>query len=161
MLNMWKYGHLCENLTFIGYLCQCLKIWSFVWKFYFHWIFLWNMLNVWKYECFLKSCIQFLVKCVISSEAKGRHVYRTCVSHLSKGRRAYRTGVSHLSKGRCALWRRVSLLLNMHKKESHTDYSPRKCYLRQHVGCLLARIRQTYLCQRSPSGPVQQAPRGA
>jgi hypothetical protein len=22
MLNVWKYGHLCENLTFIGYLCE-------------------------------------------------------------------------------------------------------------------------------------------
>jgi hypothetical protein len=33
-----------------------------------------------------------------------RHTYIMCVSHLSKGRHA--------------LWRRVSLLLNMHKKES-------------------------------------------
>jgi hypothetical protein len=25
MLNVWKYGHLCENLTFIGYLFEiCL-----------------------------------------------------------------------------------------------------------------------------------------
>jgi hypothetical protein len=62
-------------------------------------------------------CIQFLVKCVLSGEAKGRHAYGTRVSHLSKGRRAYRTCVSHLSKGRRMLWRHVSLLLNMHKKE--------------------------------------------
>jgi hypothetical protein len=110
------------KLTFIRYLCQCLKIWSFMWKFYFQWIFMWNMFNVWKYGCFwsvcsfLKSCVQFLMKCVLSDKAKGRHAYRTRVSHLSKGRRAYRTHVSHLIKGRHALWRHVSLLLNMHKK---------------------------------------------
>jgi hypothetical protein len=37
MLNVWKYDHLCENLTFIGYLCEmcstfqnmaiCVKMW--------------------------------------------------------------------------------------------------------------------------------------
>jgi hypothetical protein len=37
MLNVWKYGHLCENLTFIEYLCEicsmcenmaiCMQIW--------------------------------------------------------------------------------------------------------------------------------------
>jgi hypothetical protein len=63
---------------------------------------------------FLKSCVQFLVKCVLSGEAKGRHAYRTRVSLLSKGRCAFRTRVLHLSKGRRTLWRRVSLLLNMH-----------------------------------------------
>jgi hypothetical protein len=67
---------------------------------------------------FLKSRVQFLVKCVLSGEAKGRHAYRTCVSHLSKGRYAYRMRISHLIKERRALWRRISLLLNMHKKES-------------------------------------------
>jgi hypothetical protein len=159
--SVWK-------IDFHWYLCQCFKIWSFVWKFYFHWIFLWNMLNVWKYRClwsvcsFLKSCVQFLVKCVLSIEAKGRHAYRTRVSHLSKGRRAYRTRVLHLSKGRNTLWRRVSLLLNMHtKKEIPTDCSPWECSLRQHVECPLAWICQTYLCQRSPSGLMQEAPHRA
>jgi hypothetical protein len=67
MLNVWKYGHLCEKLNFIGYLCQCLKIWSFVWKFYFRWTFLWNMLNVCKYGCFWS--VQFSeVLCSISGE---------------------------------------------------------------------------------------------
>jgi hypothetical protein len=46
-------------------------------------------------------------------------------------------------------------------KKSPTDYSPRECSLRQHAGCPLARIHQTYLCQRSPSGPAQEAPCGA
>jgi hypothetical protein len=75
MLNVWKFDHLCENLTFIGYLCEiysmcenmviCVKkltsigylcdicsmceIWPFVWKFNFYWIFVWNMLIMWKY----------------------------------------------------------------------------------------------------------------
>jgi hypothetical protein len=34
MLNVWKYGHLCENLTFIGYLCEicsmCENL-TFIW----------------------------------------------------------------------------------------------------------------------------------
>jgi hypothetical protein len=59
---------------------------------------------------FLK-CVQFSeVLCSVSAEAKER--------------RAYITHVSHLSKGRHVLWRRVSLLLNMHKKIKPTDYSP-------------------------------------
>jgi hypothetical protein len=62
---------------------------------------------------FLKYSVLFLVMCVLSGEAKGRHAYRTRVSHLSEGRRAYIMRVSHLSKGRHALWRRVSLLLNV------------------------------------------------
>jgi hypothetical protein len=66
---------------------------------------------------FLKSCVQFLVKCVLSGEAKGRHAYRTRVSHLSKGRLAYRMRVSHLIKGRYTLLRCVCLLLNMHTKK--------------------------------------------
>jgi hypothetical protein len=113
---------ICVKIRLSLVICQCLKIWSFVW-FYFHSIFLWNMLNVRKYGyfwsvcSFLKSCVQFLVKCVLSGEAKGRHAYITCVSHLSKGRRAYRMRVSHLSKGRCVLWRCAPLLLNMHKKK--------------------------------------------
>jgi hypothetical protein len=66
---------------------------------------------------FLKSCVQFLVKCVLFGEAKGRQTYRTCVSHLSKGRHAYRTRVSHLIKERHTLWRHVSLILNMHTQK--------------------------------------------
>jgi hypothetical protein len=73
---------------------------------------------------FLKSCVQFLVKCVLSDEAKGRHSYRMRVSHHSKRRCAYKMCVSHLSKGRHALWRCISLLLNMHKKRKPTEYSP-------------------------------------
>jgi hypothetical protein len=62
---------------------------------------------------FLK-CVQFpKVLCSVSGEAKGRGTHRMHISHLSKRRRAYRARVLHLSKGRCALWRRVSALLNM------------------------------------------------
>jgi hypothetical protein len=83
---------------------------------------------------FLKSCDQFLVKCVLSGEAKGRHTYRTCVAHLSKGRHTYRMRVSLISKGRCALLRCVSLLLNMHKK--------RKPYRLFSMGMLLVPARR-------------------
>jgi hypothetical protein len=31
---------------------------------------------------FLKSCVQFLVKCVLSGEAKGRHTYTECASRI-------------------------------------------------------------------------------
>jgi hypothetical protein len=143
MLHVWKYDHLCEKLTFIVYLCQCLIIWSFVWKFYFHWIFLWNMLNVWKYGCFwsvcsfLKSCVQFLVKCVLSGEAKGRHTYRTHVSHLSKGD-VPTERVSHIlinGDTRCGGTSPFYLICT--KKVRPINYSPRECFLRQHTGCPL------------------------
>jgi hypothetical protein len=65
---------------------------------------------------FLK-CVQFpKVLCSVSGEAKGRHAYRTHISHPSKGRRM--------------LWRRVSLLLNMRKKK--------KAYRLASTGMLLA-----------------------
>jgi hypothetical protein len=68
---------------------------------------------------FLK-CVQFpKVLCSVSGEAKGR--------------RTYRMDVLHLSKWRHTLWRRVALLLNMHKKRNLTDYFPRECSLRQHT----------------------------
>jgi hypothetical protein len=103
---------------------KCVKIWPFVWKFDFHLIFVPMFENMVicveillsldicvKYaQCvkiwlFLK-CVQFpKALCPVSGEAKGRHAYRTRISHLTKGRRT--------------LSRRVSLLLNMHtKKES-------------------------------------------
>jgi hypothetical protein len=72
---------------------QCVKIWLFL------------------------KCVQLpKVLCSVFREAKGRHTYKMCVSHLSKGRRAYRTRISHISKGRHVLWRCVSFLLNMHTK---------------------------------------------
>jgi hypothetical protein len=58
MLNIWKYDHLCENLTSIGYLCEicwmceniiiCVKIWLSL-------VFVWNILNVWKYDHLCKN----------------------------------------------------------------------------------------------------------
>jgi hypothetical protein len=95
VLNVWKYSHSCENLTFIGYLCeicsmcenmticvniwlsldicvkyaQCVKIWPFVWKFNYYWIFVWNIFNVWKYahlmSWFCFWSVQFLKPCVM------------------------------------------------------------------------------------------------
>jgi hypothetical protein len=58
ILNVWKYGHLSKNLTFIGHLCEIssmCEIWSFEW----------NILNVWKYDHFSEnltmSCVLFLI----------------------------------------------------------------------------------------------------
>jgi hypothetical protein len=76
IINVWKYGHLSENLTWIGHLCevssmpenmviwvkiwlllvicvkypQTMKIWWFEWKFDFHWSFVWNMVMKWKFD---------------------------------------------------------------------------------------------------------------
>jgi hypothetical protein len=117
MLNVWKYDHFCENLTFIGYLCEICsmcEICSFVWKFYFHWIFVWNMLNVWKHGhlmswlCFWSVCsfwslvVQFLMDtilnltmCSVCGEEKGRRVLTRCISHLRK--RETHTNKAHLA----------------------------------------------------------------
>jgi hypothetical protein len=75
MLNVWKYDHLCEILTFNGYLCEicsvfenmtiCVKMWFLldicvryaqcvkIWQFDVFVLFL-------KCVQFLKSCVQFL-----------------------------------------------------------------------------------------------------
>jgi hypothetical protein len=66
---LYKICLMCENMVIcmkiwhsfdirVKY-AQCVKIWPFVWKSNFYLIFMWNMINVWKYDCFLK-CVQFL-----------------------------------------------------------------------------------------------------
>jgi hypothetical protein len=133
MLNVWKYGHLCGNLTFIRYLCenaQCVKIWPFVWKF---WLSFDICVKIWLFlMCvqFLKSCVQFLMDTIVNPaiaqflmKKNGDVLSGLCVSHLSKGRRTNEMRVSHLTKGRHVLWRRVSPLLNMQKKNTYRLFS--------------------------------------
>jgi hypothetical protein len=73
---------------------------------------------------FLKSCVQFLMDHIMNPAIaqflmkKNRDALSVlCVSHLNKGRRANEMRVSHLNKWRCTLWKRVSPLLHMPKKE--------------------------------------------
>jgi hypothetical protein len=61
--------------------------------------------------------------CSISNEEKGTHALSTHVSHLSKGIRANEMHVSHLIKQRCMLWRHVSPLLHMQKKNTYILFS--------------------------------------
>jgi hypothetical protein len=74
MLNVWKYGHLCENLTFMRYLCEicsicenmviCLKIWlslNICVKYA-------QCVKVWPFDVlvlFLMPCMQFLKPSVL------------------------------------------------------------------------------------------------
>jgi hypothetical protein len=166
-----------------------VKIWSFVWKFDFHWIFMWNMLNVWKYDhlCENLTFIWYLCEnmaisevcavsevlclvsdghytesgnCSISDEEKGRHALGTHVSHLSKGRCANETRVSHLNKWRCTLWRHVSPLLYMQKKNTYKLFST-GFSLHQHAEWPLAHIRSCMSANGHSTGSAQEAPRGA
>jgi hypothetical protein len=132
-VNVWKYGHLCGIFTFIGYFYE---IWSMCENM--------DVSEVcavsWSFVFSFWWSVCFLVK------QKG-DTPTECASHI-------------LVKGdaRCGGVSPFNLICT--KKESSTNYSTRECSLRQHVGCPLARIRQTYLCQQSPSGPAQGALRG-
>jgi hypothetical protein len=134
MLNIWKYGHLCEKLTFIGYLCEIcsmcknMAIYVKIWLSFDICVKIWLFLKCVK---FLKFYVQFLMDTIlnpaitqISDEEKGRRALGTCISHLRKGRHANEMHISHPTKGRPALRRYVSPLLNVQKRIP-TDYSPR------------------------------------
>jgi hypothetical protein len=132
-VNVWKYGHLFENFTFIRYFCEicsmcenmdvsevCAVFWSLVFSFW------WS--------------VCFLVK------QKG-DMPTECVSHiLVKGDMLTEHVSRILLKGDACCGGVSPFYLLCTKKESPTYYSPWECSLRQHVGCPLARIRQTYLC---------------
>jgi hypothetical protein len=107
---------------------------------------------------FLKSCVQFLMDTILNlaiaqflMKKKGDRclVCASCI--VGKGRHTNETRVSHLSKGRCTLWRRISLLLNMSKKNTHrlffTGFS-----LRQHTACPLHTYAQVCV-QTDTCGP--------
>jgi hypothetical protein len=81
ILNLWKYGHLRENLIFIGYLCEIS-----------------SMCEIWSWsENLTMPCVQFLMKIVESAlcsaydesvlpmmKAKGGHTLWWRVSHLKQ-----------------------------------------------------------------------------
>jgi hypothetical protein len=146
--NVWKYGHLCGNFTFIGYfyeicsMCEnmdvskvCAVSWSLVFSFWWSVCFLVKQ----KGDTPIKHSSRILVKADMPTE---------CAFHI-------------LVKGDAHCGGASPFYLICTKKESPTDYSPRECSLRRNAGYLLARIRQMYLYQWSPSGPAQEAPYGA
>jgi hypothetical protein len=55
---------------------------------------------------------------------------------------------------------RVSLLLNMHKKNVYRIFS-KGCSLRQHVTFSMPHIRERMCANGHPTGPAQEEPRGA
>jgi hypothetical protein len=80
--------------------------------------------------CLFLKCVQFPeVLCLVSGEAKGRRAYRMRVSHLSKGGRTF--------------WRRVSILLNVHKKK--------KAYRLFSTGIHHAPARGMLVCTHTPN----------
>jgi hypothetical protein len=107
MFNVWKYGHLSENLTFIGYLCEIcsmcenMVIWCLIYD-----------------KHYTKSG-----NCLVSDEEKGRCALSTCVSHLRKRETRY-VSTSHIEgKRRCVLCERISLLLNCTKRNINRIFS--------------------------------------
>jgi hypothetical protein len=89
MINVWKYGHLCEKLTFIGYLCEiCSKCDNMA---------IWCLGSISHALCAVSEALY------LASEEKGEAPMKrvSCIS----------------GKVRRALWGCVSILLNCTKKE--------------------------------------------
>jgi hypothetical protein len=107
MLNVWKYDHLCENLTFIRYLCEicsmcenmtiCVKIWHSlnICVKYAQCVTIWpfDVLVLFLMPCvqFLKPCVQFLMNTILNQvivqfliKKKRKRAVMRCVSHLRK-----------------------------------------------------------------------------
>jgi hypothetical protein len=145
VLNVWKYGNLCENLTFIRYLCEICSMcenMAICVKNEFYWIFVWNMLNVWKYDhlmtwfCFWSVCSFWSV--VLSFwwtlhwmwqlfsfwwRKRETHSYDACLSSQEK-RDTLVLRASPISvKGRHMIWGHISLLLNCIKKIVNKKFS--------------------------------------
>jgi hypothetical protein len=125
MLNVWKYYHLCKNLTFIGYLCEnmaiCVKFWLSlnIYVKYAQCVKMWLFLK--------KSCVMdtILNLAFVSHEEKGRHTHATSVSYLRrKETRPHNTHIIFEEKGDAPTKHvsrisrtHISLLLNMQPKE--------------------------------------------
>jgi hypothetical protein len=161
-------------LTFIGYLCEicsmcenmtiCMEIWLSldICVKYAQCVKIWLFL---KCVQFLKSYIQFLMNTILNPaiaqfmmKKKGDacSVWASCIG--GKMRHANKTRVLHLSKGRRALWRHVSLLLNMQKNLQITLHRiPLVPTSSMPVGTHMC----TCVCQQACAGPTHEAPHGA
>jgi hypothetical protein len=171
MLNVLKYDHLCESLTFNGYLyeiCSMCENMTFIG-------YLCETCSMCEHmaidvlvlflKCvqFSKSCVQFLVETTesgnssVSDEEKGRHAHATHVSYLS--RRETHPRNTHLlskEKGDAST-----------KWVSHIYLTCTKKCLQNilqgmlHATCPLANIRE-YMCANGhPTGLAQEALHGA
>jgi hypothetical protein len=83
MLNVWKYGHLCENMTFIEYLCEICSMCD-------------NM-AIWCLGSVSEVCAVSEVLCSISD---GHYTKsgNSSVSGEEKGWRAHETHISYLRR---------------------------------------------------------------
>jgi hypothetical protein len=156
MLNVWKYGHLCEYFTFIGYLCEICsmcKNMTFIG-------YLCENMAIW---CLARFC--FWSVCSFWSHVFSFWYTLYWIWQLSsfwwRKRETRYGGMSPMSrKGRRVLWGHVSLLPNSTKKTVNRIF-PIECSLHQHATCSLAHIRPRICSNRHPMGPMQEAPRRA
>jgi hypothetical protein len=134
MLNVWKYDHLCEILTFIWYLCENIAV--------------------------SEVCTVSEILCSFSD---GHYTeFGTCsISDVEKGRHDLDMRVSYLIKRRCVLWMRVSPLLHMQKKKNTYRLFATGFSSNQHAAWPLAHIRAHMCANGHFTGPVQEAPCGA
>jgi hypothetical protein len=144
MLTVWKYGHLCENVTFIGYLCEICSMCQ-------------NMV-IWCPGSVSEVCAVSKVLCSVSDghyaesgnssvsdEEKGRRVHVTRVSYLSRREmRPRNMCLISEKKGDVPTQRASPFYLTCTKKNIYILFST-GCPLRQHVACLLAHIH-AHIC---------------
>jgi hypothetical protein len=97
MLNVWKYSHLCENLSYIGYWCEICSMCE-------------NM-------AVSEVCAISEVLCSVHN---GHYIES---SNWSISDEEKEKGDAPTKLASCISGMRISLLLNMHKKIS-IDYSP-------------------------------------
>jgi hypothetical protein len=84
ILNVWKYGHLWKNLTFIGYLCEICSIWDNM--------AIWCLGSISDAMCAVSEalysvsdgCYTESSNCSVSNEQKGRHTLTRRISHMRK-----------------------------------------------------------------------------
>jgi hypothetical protein len=104
MLNVWKYGHFCKNVTFIGYLCEICSMFENIaicvkmWLGYLCEIFsMCENMAIWCIGSIFEVCAASEVLCLVSdlhytesdnssvsNEDKGRRTHETCASYLNK-----------------------------------------------------------------------------
>jgi hypothetical protein len=150
MLNVWKYGHLSENLIFIGYLCEICSICENMAIWLKNWLSLdicvkcAQCVKIWSFDVlvlFLKTCVQFLMNIILNmaniqfpmkkKETCSKYARltseekETCVTYI-----LYRRKIETRVMGTCLP------LLNYTQKNINRIFSTRSS-LRQHEnGCL-------------------------